>query len=320
MNEATSGGLAEHGDGSLRSHSCANCGAVLGGRFCQQCGQAAHVHRSLLHLAEELLHGIFHFETRAWRTLAELAWRPGGMIRDYIHGRRARYVPPLALFLFMMFALFLAFSMASPLGHVNDGPAQATATATAPSSSAAAGAGAPDARAHARHWLPALMRGTRPVGEDELHRELMDNLPWIARPAIEQRILHAANNRELALYKIRNAAPKYAILLVPFTLPLLWLLFVGRRDVQLFDHVVFSFYSLSAIAMLLILLTLLDAIGLDMLGEALKLLLPPVMFFMQLRGAYQLTRWGALWRTAVLLTYALAATGAYLLFVVVASM
>jgi len=314
MSEATSG-TVEHGGGALRQHVCANCDAVLGGRFCQDCGQAAHVHRSLLHLAEELLHGIFHFETRAWRTLAELAWRPGRMIRDYIHGRRARYVPPLALFLFMMFALFLVFSMTSPLGHVNDESTPASASASARSSSAPASAGA-----HTRHWLPALMRGTRQVGEDELHRELTANLPWIARPAIEHRILHAANNRELALYKIRNAAPKYAILLVPFTLPLLGLLFIGRRDVQLFDHVVFSFYSLSAMAMLLILLSLLDAIGLGMLSELLKLLLPPVMFFMQLRGAYQLTRWGALWRTAVLLLYALVAMGAYLLLVVVVSM
>jgi hypothetical protein len=314
MSEATSGRV-EHAGSALRQHVCANCDAVLGGRFCQDCGQAAHVHRSLLHLAEELLHGIFHFETRAWRTLAELAWRPGRMIRDYVHGRRARYVPPLALFLFMMFALFLVFSMTSPLGHVNDEPARAAA----PSSSAAASA-APGVRPHARHWLPALIRGTRPVGEDELHRELMANLPWLARPAIEHRILHAANNRELAIYKIKNAAPKYAILLVPFTLPLLCLLFIGRRDVRLFDHVVFSFYSLSAMAMLLILLSLLDAIGLDMLGELLKVLLPPAMFFMQLRGAYQLTRWGALWRTAVLLVYALAAMGAYLLLVVAVSM
>jgi len=318
MSEATSGGSSAHGGSALQQRVCANCDAVLGGRFCQECGQAAHVHRSLLHLVEELLHGIFHFETRAWRTLAELVWRPGRMISDYIHGRRARYVPPLALFLFMMFALFLVFSMTSPLGHVNDGPANATATA--PSSAPAASAAAADARSHARHWLPALIKGTRPVGEEELHRELANNVPWIARPAIEHRILHAANNRELALYKIKNAAPKYAILLVPFTLPLLCLLFIGRRDVRTFDHVVFSFYSLSAMAMLLILLSLLDAVGLDMLGEALKVLLPPVMFYMQLHGAYRLTRWGALWRTAVLLLYALAAIGAYLLLVVVVSL
>ena len=65
--------------------------------------------------------------------------------------------------------------------------------------------------------------------------------------------------------------------------------------------------------------SLLDAIGLASVGEPLKLL-PPVMFFMQLRGAYQLTRWGALWRTVVLLVYALLAIGVYLLIVIAIAM
>lgn len=315
MSDVTSGGTVELGREAPQHRPCANCGAVLGGRFCQQCGQAAHVHRSLLHLAEELLHGIFHFETRAWRTLAELAWRPGRMIREYIHGRRARYVAPLPLFLFMMAALFLVFSMTGPLGESGDAPRHAAAAATPASASSSAAIRSNDAR-----WLSIVMKGTRPIGADELHRELANNVPWIARPWFEHRILHAANNRELAIYKVRSGAPKYAILLVPLTLPLLWLLFIRRPDVHLFDHVVFSFYSLSAMAMLLIVLSLLDAVGLALLGEALKVLLPPAMFYMQLRGAYQLTRLGALWRTGVLLVHALLATAAYLLFVVVVSM
>ena len=313
MSEVTRGGMVELSNETTQQHHCANCDAVLGGRFCQQCGQAAHVHHSLLHLAEELLHGIFHFETRAWRTLAELVWRPGWMIREYIDGRRTRYVAPLPLFLFMMFALFMVFSMTTTLGETPEhGPTPAT--------SAAAISGAPSAQRIDTRWLSAVMKGRRTLGEEELHRELMNNVPWAAFPSFEQKILHAANNRELAIYKVKNGAAKFAILLVPLTLPLLWLLFIRRRDVQLFDHVVFSFYSLSAMAMLLILLSLLEAIGLAMLGEVLKVLLPPVMFYMQLRGTYQLTRWGTLWRTAVLLLYALLAMGAYLLFVITVSM
>ena len=313
MRKVMSGGMAELSNETTQQHHCANCDAVLGGRFCQQCGQAAHVHRSLLHLAEELLHGIFHFETRAWRTLAELVWRPGQMIREYIDGRRTRYVAPLPLFLFMMFALFLVFSMTTTIDDTSEHGA-----AAAPS--AAASSGAPSVQRNDTRWLSVVMKGRGTLGAEELHRELMNNVPWAARPSFEHKILHAANNRELAIYKVKNGAAKFAILLVPLTLPLLWLLFIRRRDVQLFDHVVFSFYSLSAMAMLLILLSLLEAIGLAMLGEVLKLLLPPLMFYMQLRGTYQLTRWGTLWRTAVLLLYALLAMGAYLLFVITVSM
>lgn len=41
--------------------ACANCGASLFGKFCEACGQAAHVHRTPAHLAEESLHGVLHF-------------------------------------------------------------------------------------------------------------------------------------------------------------------------------------------------------------------------------------------------------------------
>ncbi len=79
-----------------------------------RCGQAAHVHRSLAHLAEEFLHGILHFETKAWRTVPMLLLRPGKLTWEYIDGRRVRYVWPLALLLFLLFLMFLVFSLTSP--------------------------------------------------------------------------------------------------------------------------------------------------------------------------------------------------------------
>jgi len=92
------------------AHQCANCGAQLAGPYCHQCGQMGHVHRSLLHLLEELVHGIFHFDTKSWRTLPLLVARPGLLTRRYIDGQRTRYVSPLALFLFSVFLMFFVFS------------------------------------------------------------------------------------------------------------------------------------------------------------------------------------------------------------------
>ena len=100
------GGADTHG-------ACRNCGATLQGRFCHVCGQAAHIHRSLLHLGEELLHGLFHFDAKGWRTLPLLVARPGLLTRRFIDGPRARYVSPLALFLFMVFLMFFAASLTS---------------------------------------------------------------------------------------------------------------------------------------------------------------------------------------------------------------
>ena len=100
----------EHGEGQDDGHTheraCLNCGTVLIGSHCHACGQAAHVHRTLGAFFHDLMHGVFHFEGKIWRTLPLLAWNPGRLTREYIDGRRASYVSPIALFLFSVFLMF----------------------------------------------------------------------------------------------------------------------------------------------------------------------------------------------------------------------
>lgn len=93
-----------HGDadGGL----CLNCGTRLIGEHCHRCGQAGHVHRTVGAIGHELAHGVFHFEGKIWRTLPMLTFRPGELTRRYVAGERARFVSPLALFLFTVFLMF----------------------------------------------------------------------------------------------------------------------------------------------------------------------------------------------------------------------
>lgn len=95
---------------AAHSAHCANCQAPLGGAFCQSCGQSAHIHHSLLHLAEEVVHGILHFDAKGWKTIPLLVAFPGRLTRRYIDGQRKNYVSPLALFLFMVFLTFFVTS------------------------------------------------------------------------------------------------------------------------------------------------------------------------------------------------------------------
>jgi hypothetical protein len=89
---------------------CLNCGATVDGAFCAACGQRAHLHRSLVHLGHDILHGVFHFEGKMWRTLPELFFHPGRLTRRYIDGERAKFVSPMALYLFTVFLMFAVFS------------------------------------------------------------------------------------------------------------------------------------------------------------------------------------------------------------------
>jgi hypothetical protein len=53
---------------------------------------------------------VFHFEGKIWRTLPELFFHPGRLTRRYIDGERAKFVSPMALFLFTVFVMFAVFS------------------------------------------------------------------------------------------------------------------------------------------------------------------------------------------------------------------
>lgn len=79
---------------------CKNCQTPLNGPFCHQCGQPAKsIIRFFGSLVHELLEDIINLDSRAVRTLIALLFRPGYLTREYISGKRFRYVPPLRLFL-----------------------------------------------------------------------------------------------------------------------------------------------------------------------------------------------------------------------------
>jgi hypothetical protein len=79
---------------------CPNCGELLWGQYCAACGQRARVRMitfwELLKDAGDLLASL---DSRIWRTLGLLMFRPGRLTLDYLQGKRARFVPPVRLFI-----------------------------------------------------------------------------------------------------------------------------------------------------------------------------------------------------------------------------
>src|ERR1051325_10982684 len=79
---------------------CANCGAPLNGRFCQTCGQkAASPNVSLHDVYHEAFHEFAHVDGKIVQTLRLLLTKPGQLTREFLEGRRQRYVSPLRLYL-----------------------------------------------------------------------------------------------------------------------------------------------------------------------------------------------------------------------------
>ncbi|HEU5481582.1 MAG TPA: DUF3667 domain-containing protein [Sphingomicrobium sp.] len=309
----------EAADGHTHETNCLNCGAPLAGDYCHDCGQKAHVHRTLSAFFHDFLHGVLHFEGKIWRTLPMLAWRPGELTRSYIDGQRARFISPIALFLF---SVFLLFAVASLTGGLSTGVSQPEMRAELAANIAkndaqlatlqkdrdtAVRAGRPtgglDAKIDDLQSETAVMRGLS-SGDFVPSRTMVDSdeLPaWISRP-----IEKVGRNPELTLYKLKTNAYKFSWALIPISVPFVWLLFPFSRRFRMYDHTVFVTYSLSFMSMLAVLAMLLGSIGLGTLA-GLLFFVPPFHIYRQLKGAYRLGRTSALIRTAVLVIFAMIA-------------
>jgi hypothetical protein len=88
---------------------CPNCGAIVSGNFCHDCGQETVLHppstREFLH---EFIGHYVALEGKLWKSLLLLLFRPGQLTLEYINGRRVRYIQPLRLYLTFSLIFFAA--------------------------------------------------------------------------------------------------------------------------------------------------------------------------------------------------------------------
>jgi hypothetical protein len=276
IGEAVTGGMAARAvepqagePGHQAEVNCLNCGAELTGPYCSRCGQHAHVHRTIGAFWHDLLHGVLHFEGKIWRTLPLLAWRPGELTRRYIAGERARFVSPIAIFLFSVFMMFAVFSLVG-------GPFASSQEARTGVRDAAErdfqqeqterqerlselrterqelmAAGEPtaeldgDIREIERELEIAerAARTTRIFTAEELMKQAPSGsggrsrdqvlTPFEGNPTgiswIDSSISKARENPALVAYKLQTNAYKFSWALIPISVPFVWLLFLHRR-------------------------------------------------------------------------------------------
>ena len=91
---------------------CRNCGAEAPGMFCPACGQETSLALPTVRaMLREAAGRYVAFDGRMWRTLFALVSRPGFLTREYLAGRRRRYIRPGRLFLVLSIGLFALLRM-----------------------------------------------------------------------------------------------------------------------------------------------------------------------------------------------------------------
>ncbi|WP_226646940.1 DUF3667 domain-containing protein [Microbulbifer variabilis] len=93
-----------------KDNECANCSTKLLGSHCYACGQPVKgMVRHFSSVIGDFLDTLLAFDSRTWKTLPALFFRPGFLTAEYFSGRRVRYVSPVRLFIFLCItSLFIA--------------------------------------------------------------------------------------------------------------------------------------------------------------------------------------------------------------------
>ncbi len=107
-----------------RGEECLNCGRSLEEehKFCPNCGQLNSIKKLALgDFFSEFFSGLFAYDSRFIRTMRILLFKPGKISKDYIQGKRMRYVNPYRFFLTTAIIFFLIYGYDNSFEGINLG-------------------------------------------------------------------------------------------------------------------------------------------------------------------------------------------------------
>lgn len=99
-----------------KEHNCLNCGAHVEKHYCSACGQPnLELKENFWEFISHSVAHYFHFDNKFFSTLSPLLTKPGKVTLDYLAGKRARYINPVSMYIFVSIVYFLV--VATPKVH-----------------------------------------------------------------------------------------------------------------------------------------------------------------------------------------------------------
>lgn len=91
-----------------KDKNCLNCGHDVEEHFCPKCGQEnIEVKEDALHMVAHAIADYFHFEHKFFGTLKPLLLQPGELTKQYVAGKRVKFIHPIRLYIFVSIVFFL---------------------------------------------------------------------------------------------------------------------------------------------------------------------------------------------------------------------
>ncbi|MEQ9036506.1 MAG: DUF3667 domain-containing protein [Gracilimonas sp.] len=91
---------------------CLNCGTKRTGNFCANCGQKFYEgNLSLSVVTQDSIDTMFNIDNRVLKTLKELFLKPGHITKEYLSGKRQRFISPFRIYFTFSALYFFVLSI-----------------------------------------------------------------------------------------------------------------------------------------------------------------------------------------------------------------
>lgn len=206
------------------SPTCLNCGATLTGTFCSACGQRdVPPYPSVRELAVDAFWELSGWDGRFASTVRALVARPGKLTREFLEGRRARYISPLRLYLMCSLVYFLGAATA-PNVTLESGKSLFMGLRVTPTLTDSSGPSRPERVGNA---ASQAFQSQQPITEAQ-RAEVLDDIkraPSFMQPFLRRAVTDPSGFRR----SILEAMPRMLFALLPVFAAIVALFYRGRK-------------------------------------------------------------------------------------------
>lgn len=269
--------------------TCLNCRAVVEKKFCPECGQKnTESRQSFVHLFTHFFEDFTHYDNAFWKTMRHLLFKPAVLTKEYLAGRRQKYVPPVRLYIFISFVTFFLISLSTAklmkdMGKPSKNTEDDLREVAVKESKLTASDSIKVIPHEDKNWtsykdVEDLEKQQKAKPESErlnrlqysiLYRILGIERRWSEEPLFKREVFKV----------FLSSLPKILFVYMPVFAFVLWL-FHGKRRWYYFDHGIFTLHYFS---MLLLTISIMTAVGMMVekyeIGETINNTLGMVCFF-----------------------------------------
>jgi hypothetical protein len=230
-----------------KDSNCLNCGTTVTGKYCQNCGQEnIEVKETFFQIVYHFIEDITHFDGKLIKTLKYLITKPGFLTKEYVSGKRASYIHPIRMYLFIS-AIFFLFIFSGEQKLVDVNTKQSNSSKIVFGESTYGTLAAYDS------------------AQSKLPKQKKDN--WLTSKLIKQQIIinnkfGNDQNKILAalIDNFKHNFSKILYLSLPIFAFFLWILYKRNKSYYFADHMIFSIHLYCAYFIIIFIYTTLDLV------------------------------------------------------------